>query len=409
LRRSKHYARERLRLKIRAKSATPFDFVDKYIILAYTGLAINLFMPEPPAKFSLAGMSSKGWNPMGIELLSQVWPEWKVEGQIGESGFAKVYKASKTVGLSTELAAIKTMPGKDDSWLKVADLLKGCPYVLVPDESAKVGDELFVREELLIPWRQSLPPEELIKACIDVLCALEECAKRNILHRDVKPSNIFRTVSGSYRLGDFNVACFGSGKKAIGTSAYMAPEALRGSSCGITADLYSLGMTLYYGLNYPMDISRDELLKKRMSGERLPMHANVSFNLEEILRKACAFNPKDRYQTPTEFKEALIKARRENITELDDSFSDKSQSDDIDGIEDFTTDPISTVIDDITTSDHSFYGYTHEIHPVAKEAPQAFPLKRKIALIAGVALAVLGVLAAALLIFKKLSGKSDCE
>ncbi|MDR1642673.1 MAG: protein kinase [Clostridiales bacterium] len=318
---------------------------------------------------------------MGIEQLSQAWPDWKVGEKIGESTFATVYKASKSVGLSTEHAAVKVINRADDSWLKVIEPLKGCPFILVPDDYAIVGDELFVREELLTPWpffRKS--KEELKKVCIDVLSALEECAKHNIVHKDVKPDNIFRTVYGTYKLGDFNAAALlsASDQAIYGCKPYIAPEVYLGNPHGISSDLYSLGLVLYYGLQGSPPRDREEFFKDRMAGKPLPIDSSVSNEMAQVLRKACAFAPRDRYHTPTEFKEALQAAHLEEITVFKTSEPDTATEQG----RTFAFDDPPELYDAIQTT-------------------QSFPLKNKLLIIARVATAVLGVLTAAYLICKK--------
>ena len=83
--------------------------------------------------------------------------------------------------------------------------------------------------------------------------ALELCEKRGIIHRDIKPDNIFINDNGDYKLGDFGVArqlekssTFMSRR---GNQAYMAPEVYKGEWYGEKADIYSLGLVLYRLLN----------------------------------------------------------------------------------------------------------------------------------------------------------------
>lgn len=112
--------------------------------------------------------------------------------------------------------------------------------------------------ELLTPLNEYYaehPPTEkdILRLGIDICRALEMCAKNKIIHRDVKPSNIFISPNGDYKLGDFGVArrieatCGAFSKK--GTYDYMAPEVYRDAIYDTRADLFSLGIVLYKLMN----------------------------------------------------------------------------------------------------------------------------------------------------------------
>src|SRR5690606_3187921 len=88
---------------------------------------------------------------------------------------------------------------------------------------------------------------------LDVLAGLELIHQRGVIHRDVKPDNIFFDARGTAKLGDFGVAHLldlGQTQTGglIGTLAYVAPEQITGAPLTITADLYALGVTLFEAL-----------------------------------------------------------------------------------------------------------------------------------------------------------------
>lgn len=191
-----------------------------------------------------------------------------------------------------------------------------------------IGWDILIRMELLTPLvdhikNNTLHISDVIRLGIDMCKALELCQKFNIIHRDIKPENIFISQNGDYKLGDFGIArqiektTFGLSKK--GTYNYMAPEVYKGQKYGTGVDMYSLGIVLYRLLNqnrapfmppYPEKIThtmREQALIKRMSGEQLPPPVSLKDGrLVEIIYKAAAYHPKDRYSSPVQMKEDLI-------------------------------------------------------------------------------------------------------
>ena len=287
--------------------------------------------------------------------------KWKLTKLIGEGSFGKVFEADREDFGRTYKAAIKivTIPqsqsevqsiradGLDDESVTtyfrgfveemvgefaLMEQLKGTANVVgyedheVLQHENQVGWDIFIRMELLTPLlRQvqsgSLSREQVQRLGIDLCRALELCRKHKIVHRDIKPENIFISENGDYKLGDFGIArtvektTGGLSKK--GTYTYMAPEVYTGKPYGASADLYSLGLVLYWLTNrhrapflpLPPEVpgynDREEALRRRMSGEVLPDPCDADEPLAAVIRKACAFAPKDRYKSPTELRQAL--------------------------------------------------------------------------------------------------------
>ena len=185
-----------------------------------------------------------------------------------------------------------------------------------------IGWDIFIRMELLTPlndYYAQNPPgrEDIIKLGIDICKALEVCYKYKIIHRDIKPSNIFMSKTGDYKLGDFGVARTlektSSGLSKKGTYTYMAPEVYKGEAYGVNVDIYSLGIVMYRLLNNNLEPFRtdrtfsngEEALVRRLKGDEMQAPANADGKLAEVILKACAYNSRERYQTPSEMREAL--------------------------------------------------------------------------------------------------------
>lgn len=189
-----------------------------------------------------------------------------------------------------------------------------------------IGWDILIRMELLNPllsyaYQYPFSRRDIIKLGIDMCRALELCQKYNIIHRDIKPENIFVSDNGDFKLGDFGIARTVektvSGLSKKGTYNYMAPEVYRGENYGFDVDIYSLGIVLYRLLNKnrtpflppaPEAITyhkREEALTRRVSGETVPKPIHAEGRLAEIVLKACAFEPKDRYSSPAQMRQEL--------------------------------------------------------------------------------------------------------
>ena len=99
---------------------------------------------------------------------------------------------------------------------------------------------------------RTLSEKEVIKLGKDISRALILCEKKHIIHRDIKPMNVMVSQFGDYKLGDFGVSKImdhTTFATAMGTPEYQAPEVVHMEKYGHTADIYSLGIMLYWLLN----------------------------------------------------------------------------------------------------------------------------------------------------------------
>ncbi|MBR3200925.1 MAG: protein kinase [Mogibacterium sp.] len=198
-------------------------------------------------------------------------------------------------------------------------------HQIIPHDDG-IGYDILIRMELLTPLldrmvERRLDEGEVVKLGIDMCKALETCHKKNIIHRDIKPQNIFISDNGDFKLGDFGIArtmektTGGMSKK--GTYKYMAPEVFRGEHYDSTVDIYSLGIVLYSLLNgnrgpfLPPPPARvtpndeEAARMRRFRGEPFPAPRDASPMLAYIIQKASAAYPGMRYQTAEEMRRDL--------------------------------------------------------------------------------------------------------
>jgi len=313
---------------------------------------------------------------MSIERLNMVWPEWKVDKQLGEGSFGKVYKITREGHGMTSTAAVKVVSipqndaelaimsseGMDKAGtrsyfkdfvvdfvneIKLMELMKGTANIVnvedyrVLEKKDEISWDIFIRMELLTPLNEYigdrlLSETEVIKLGIDVCTALERCSQKKIIHRDIKPENIFVSSFGEFKVGDFGIARemekTNGSMSHKGTYNYMAPEILAAKYYDSTVDIYSLGIVLYKLLNnnrlpfldpYAQFIQfqdRKNAIDRRFSGEPLPAPINASPYLARVILSACAFDPAKRFRTPTAFKNALLTVRGEQASPVPLSF-----------------------------------------------------------------------------------------
>lgn len=210
--------------------------------------------------------------------------------------------------------------------LKGTANIVSCEDLRVLEHPDGIGWDILIRMELLHPllpyvYEHPMARRDIIRLGIDICKALELCQRYNIIHRDIKPENIFISDNRDYKLGDFGIARTiertSSGLSKKGTYSYMAPEVYAGKEYGFSVDTYSLGLVLYRMLNKnrgpflpqpPEAItfsSREQALARRLSGEALPRPFYGEGRLGEIVLKACAFDPKDRYSSPQQLRQEL--------------------------------------------------------------------------------------------------------
>jgi hypothetical protein len=155
---------------------------------------------------------------------------------------------------------------------------------------------------------------ELGRGLADALAAAHEAG---VLHRDVKPPNVLLTPHGTYQLADFGVARFvdatqTQGGSLLGTVAYAAPEVLDGLAATVASDLYSLGATLHAALRgrAPYESGPDDAplaLAVRVLTTPPPdlQAAGVPGALAEVVGRAMARDPADRYPSAVAMRDAL--------------------------------------------------------------------------------------------------------
>lgn len=182
-----------------------------------------------------------------------------------------------------------------------------------------------------------LPVGDCVRLAVDIARALEHAHSRNIVHRDIKPDNILISQAGIAKLADLGLAKridelshLTGQRQAFGTSYYMPYEqAMSAKSVDGRSDIYALGATLYHLLTGEVPFPGDnhlEVIDKKERGEYTPASAvcaEATPELDRILSRMLARQPRDRYQTAAEL---LYDLQRSGLAAATYSFLDSPPS-----------------------------------------------------------------------------------
>jgi eukaryotic-like serine/threonine-protein kinase len=146
---------------------------------------------------------------------------------------------------------------------------------------------------------------------------LDYAHRHGVVHRDVKPGNLLRSSEGVVKLADFGIAkateqsSITQVGSVLGTAAYLAPEQARGEEAGPSADIYALGVVTYQLISGRLPYEANSLteLALKQQQEEPPtldtLVAAVSPELADAVAGALALDPRDRYKTAQEMRQAL--------------------------------------------------------------------------------------------------------
>ncbi|MGA7705529.1 MAG: protein kinase [Solirubrobacteraceae bacterium] len=253
---------------------------------------------------------------------------YELQALIGEGAFGRVYKG---IDLRLErpvaVKVIKPWWAEDSAWVerfqREAQMLarvsdpgivqiydighaeEGPYYVAELVDGESLAERL---REGPLPWAQALEVAE--RLCT----ALASAHAQRIVHCDVKPANVLLSLDGKVKVGDFGVARLAEGTSQApaatiaGTPRYMSPEQARGRPTSPATDVYSAGIVLYEMLagNPPFEHgSVVELGLRHVQDEPPPLPATVPEGLREVVDRALAKAPSERYSDGAAMARAL--------------------------------------------------------------------------------------------------------
>ncbi len=268
--------------------------------------------------------------------------KWKVDRLIDMGGMAAVYAATHRNGKRVALKVLHTHLAVDDD-LRARFLREG--YVanqvehpgavqILDDHAEQDSSEVLLVMELLEgqsveSWLQraggKLPMTDALAVAFQVLDVLDAFHKRGVVHRDIKPGNLFVTHLGVVKVLDFGLARLrdgsGTGKATgagtvLGTASYIPPEQAQGKPDQIDArsDVFAVGAVLYQLLSGFVVHEGRSSLDRLFSAMRTPpkpiaqVSSRVPAEIAAVVDKALSYDREARYPTARAMRDALKSA-----------------------------------------------------------------------------------------------------
>jgi len=272
---------------------------------------------------------------------------FRITGQIGEGGMATVYKAyqpsmDRTVAikvLPSQLSNNAQFVGRFQQEARIIARLEH-PHILpVFDSGESDGIYYLVMRYLeagTLTDKMSGPlsMDDIDRIFSQLADALGYAHSQGVIHRDLKPSNALIDKHGNLFLTDFGIAKILEGTSqftktdmVMGTPAYISPEQAQGSKVDQRSDIYSLGIILYEMITGRLPFVADTPLAViyKHINDPLPLPSTVnkqiSSAVENVILKALAKSPDDRFKTADEFLSAWKNAVKNNVFNPRDSKS----------------------------------------------------------------------------------------
>ena len=265
---------------------------------------------------------------------------YKVISEIGQGAMGTVYKAVdpiidrtvaiKTINLNLSRQELEEYEARFQQEIKAAGRLNHPNIVTIydvgkTDQVAYMAMEFLEGQELkdIITSGKLLPSDQMVDIISQVADGLWFAHQQNIVHRDVKPSNIMVMRGGIAKITDFGIARLpNSAVKTmtgliLGSPRYMSPEQVIGKTIDARSDTFSLGVVLYEALTGVAPFDGDNvnaIMYATVNTTPVPPshhNRNIPAMLDLIVAKAMAKTLDDRYQSVKELGDDLREVRRQ--------------------------------------------------------------------------------------------------
>ncbi len=261
--------------------------------------------------------------------------DYEVLEVLGAGGMGEVYKVRNVISdrleamkiLLPDLAGHQELAGRFLREIKVLASMDH-PNIASLRTAFYAGNQLVMIMELVEGTtladrlrNGTFLDSEALEAIAQVLSALSYAHARGIVHRDIKPANMMLAKNGAVKLMDFGIAhAAGEAKltmtgSTLGSIYYMSPEQIRGENPDARSDLYSLGVSLYELVTAQHPFEGDTsftVMKGHIDGNFTParqVNPAISEGVDQLILKAMAKEPEQRFQSADEFAAGLDNVR----------------------------------------------------------------------------------------------------
>lgn len=267
-----------------------------------------------------------------IQKGQKINERYEIIRAIGEGGMANVYLAYDTI--LNRNVAVKILRGdlaNDEKFVRrfqreaiSASSLNHPNIVEMYDVGEDSGKYFIVMEYLegqtlktLIKKRGALTLTEVIDIMLQLTSGLACAHDSYIIHRDIKPQNVVILDDGTVKITDFGIAMALNSNEltqtnsVMGSVHYLPPEQANGTGATVQSDIYSAGILMYELLTGKIPFKGENAVEIAIKHMKEPIPSVVEFNpeipqsVENIILKACAKNPKNRYKSAIEMHEDL--------------------------------------------------------------------------------------------------------
>ena len=258
---------------------------------------------------------------------------YEIIRSIGEGGMANVYLANDII--LNRLVAVKILRGdlaEDEKFVKrfqreaiAASSLNHPNIVEVYDVGEDDGKYFIVMEYVegktlksLIKKRGALTLPEVVDIMLQLTSAIAHAHESYIIHRDIKPQNVIIMEDGRVKVMDFGIAAqlnsneLTQTNSVMGTVYYLPPEQASGTSATVKSDIYSLGILMYELVVGKVPFKGDSPVEVAIKHMKTPLpsitdaYPEIPQSIENVILKACAKNPLNRYATVKDMHDDLL-------------------------------------------------------------------------------------------------------
>jgi serine/threonine-protein kinase len=245
---------------------------------------------------------------------------YRLDAPLGSGGFAQVWRAVAPDGEVVALKLLRVEPGTTDNIrarlegqlrAKISSSHVLVPHELVEHPSGRIGLVMQLCRGSMADYLEQFGPLSaagVIAVGVELCAGLEAAHAAGIVHRDVKPSNLLVAEDGSVMLADFGIATFietaqTTSSDVWGSLPFVAPERRYGQRGDARSDIYSAGATL-------IRLARSRLdADPYTSGAVARLRETLPELLCDVLLRATAAEPNERYETAASFGAALEQLR----------------------------------------------------------------------------------------------------